>query len=363
MRNKHRITWIVSLLCLIGGIIWAGATSAEELRMFIVQGTTSDQILAEFKQMIQQKYQVQLNITVNYWVQPDEIYQALRNKTVDIISCPHNIPKDADFKLIAGKLLLPVDLANITNYADIIPALQKPDFLTEGDQVYGVSYAYSPYGLAYNSAKFSVPPTTWKVLWDPQYAGQYAISSGFYELNALITGMSLGLDRTQLGQFEAINTPEFQTQLQALAKNAGSLWTVTDTADDLQGKTLAAAWGYSFQELNKRGEEWHFATPVEGTSVGIGSFAISHTLRENPTMKRIAEEWLNFAISPTYQKNVILGAYFPVNLKIKDEVDPATAAYFHLDAPNYFKDQMIPWPTLDKRTRTAFELFWTKATR
>lgn len=363
MRSKRNMTCMVSILCLIGGMVLAGSAAAEDLRMLMAQGSTSEQVIAEFKQMIQEKYQVQLNITVNYWVQPDEIYQALRNKTVEIISCPHNIPKDADFKLITGKLILPVELSNITNYPDIIPALQKPDFLTEGDQVYGVTYAYSPYGLAYNPAKVSTPPTSWKALWDPQYAGQYVISSGVYELNALITGLALGLDRTQIGQFDAINTLEFQEKLRTLAQNAGGMWMAADTADDLQGKALAAAWGYSFQELKNRGENWHFAEPVEGTSVGIGSFAISHSLRENPTMQRIAEEWLNFAISPAYQKQVILGAYFPVNLKIKDEIDPAMAAYYHLDAPNYFKEQMIPWPTLDKRTRTAFELFWNKATR
>lgn len=361
MRNKYSMSCLLSILLLLGGIVWTAG--AEELRMLMTQGSTTDQAVAEFKQMIQQKYQVELNITVNYWVEPKDIYQALKNKTVEIISCPHNIPKDPDFKLIDGKLVLPVDLANVPNYNDIIPALQKPDYLTEGESVYGVSYAYAPYGLAYNSAMFSEPPTSWDVLWDAQYAGKYAISSGVYELNALITGMALGLDKSKLGDFATINTPEFQEKLMALAKNAGAMWTATDTAAELQGKALAAAWGYSFQELKTKGEEWRFAEPKEGTSVGIGSFLISHTLRDNPTMKKIAEEWLNFTISPDYQKNIILGAYFPVNLTIKDSIDPALAAYYHLDNPNYFKDRMIPWPMLDKKTRAAFELFWKKATR
>ncbi len=363
MQNRRKMSGILSIVLLIGGIAWTGTVAAEELRMLMTQGSTSDQALADFKQMIQQKYQVELNITVNYWAEPKEIYQALRTKTVDMISCPHNFPKDADFKLISGKLVLPLDLANIPNYTDIIPALQKPDYLMDGENVYGVSYAYAPYGLAYNSAMFPEPPTTWNILWDPQYAGKYAISSGVYELNALITGLALGLDKTQLGEFAAINTPEFQEKLAALAKNAGAMWTATDTAAELQGKTLAAAWGYSFHELKEKGEEWRFAEPKEGTSVGIGSFLISHTLRDNEMMKKIAEEWLNYTISPAYQMNVIMGAYFPVNLTIKNDIDPALAAYYHLDDPNYFKEQMIPWPMLDKQTRTAFELFWKKATR
>lgn len=363
MRAIHKILRMIGIGCLVGGIVCSGSAIAEELRILTVQGTTPERALAEFRQMIQRKYQIDLTISVTYWAEPGEIYKALRNKTADIISCPHNIPEDADFKLISGKLTLPVDLANIPNYADLIPALQHADYISEGDDVYGVAYAYSPYGLAYNSAVFSQPPTSWNVLWDPQYAGKYVVSSSVYELNMLITGLALGLDRTQIGQFEAVNSPEFQAKLQYLAENAGGMWTPVDTADDLQGKALAAAWGYSFHELKSRGEEWKFAQPQEGTTSGVGNFMISHTLRDNPTMKQIAEEWLNYVISPAYQVNFIVGAYFPVNLAIKDQLDPVTIAYYHLDEPNYFQEQMIPWPILDKRTRTAFELFWNKAMR
>lgn len=363
MRSEQKCAVKVSLLCLIIGLLCARPVMAEELRILTIQGTTSERALTEFTRMIQQKYQIELNIFVSYWAEPGEIYKALRNKTADIISCPHNIPKDPDFKLISGKLTLPVDLKNIPNYANLIPALQHADYISEGGEVYGVAYAYSPYGLAYNSALFSEAPASWNVLWDPQYAGKYALSSGVYELNVLITGLASGLDKTQIGRLEAVNSPEFQDKLRTLAQNAGAFWTLTDTADDLQGKALAAAWGYSFQELKNRGEEWKFAQPREGVTSGVGSFMISHTLRTNPIMKQIAEEWLNYAISPDYQVNVILGAYFPVNLAIKDRLDPDTVAYYHLDEPNYFQEQMIPWPMLDKRTRTAFELFWKKATR
>ena len=363
MRLRQKCIVSMGLICVIGGLLCAMPVVAEELRILVTQGSTTEQTIAEFEQMIQQKYQIELKLIVENWADPGEVYKALRNKTADIISCPHNFPKDPDFKLIAGKLTLPLDLQNIPNLANVIPAMQEADYITEGGQAYGVAYAYSPYGLAYNSALFSEPPTSWNVLWDPQYAGQYVLTSTMYELNILITELALGADRSQVGQLERAKTPEFQEKLRALAQNAGAFWTLTDTADDLQGKTLAAAWGYSFQELRNRGEEWRFAQPVEGVPSGIGVLMLGHSLRANPTLKKIAEEWLNYVISPDYQSNVILGAYFPVNLAIKDRFDPDTVAYYHLDDPNYAQEQMIPWPMLDKRTRTAFELFWNKATR
>ncbi len=354
---------VVSIIAAVIVVISVSPAFAEELRILVTQGSTTKQTIAEFEQMVRQKYQVELKLTVKNWADPGEIYKALRNKTADIISCPHNFPKDPDFKLIAGKLTLPVDLQNIPNHTNVIPAMQQPDYITEGGRVFGVSYAYSPYGLAYNSALFNEPPASWNVLWDPQYAGQYVLTSTMYELNILITELASGADRYQIGQLARIKTPEFQDKLRALAQNAGAFWTLTDTADDLQGKALAAAWGYSFQELRNRGEEWKFAQPREGMPSGIGVLMLSHTLYANPTLKRIAEEWLNYVISPDYQLNVILGAYFPVNLAIKDRLDPDTVAYYHLDEPDYAQKQMIPWPILDKRTRKGFELLWKKAMR
>lgn len=121
-------------------LLWAAAAFmmcctfsgfAEELRILTVQGTTPERHLENFVQMIQQKYQVDLEVSVTYWPEPGEIYKAQRNKEADIVSCPHNIPEDSDCKLISGKLVLPVNLDNISNYADVIPALQRPDYIQE----------------------------------------------------------------------------------------------------------------------------------------------------------------------------------------------------------------------------------------
>lgn len=363
MKRMRMSVVLTAAVCLVGNLLIAGPALAEQLRFLTVQGTMPADHVDAFTQMIREKYQVELEVSVEYWAEPGEIYQALRNKTADVISCPHNVPKDLDFKLIDGKFVLPVNLDNIPNYADIIPALQQAGYISDQGAVYGVPYAHAPYGLAYNTAEFPVPPTSWDVLWQPEYAGQYVLSSAFYELNVMITALALDFDTAQLADFRAVSSPEFQEKLQYLAHNAGAMWTLADTADDLQGKALAAAWGYAFRELQQRGEVWRFARPTEGTLNGVGNFMISHTLRDDPAMKRIAEEWLNYSISPAYQMEVIMGAYFPVNLRIRNQLAPELVEYYHLDTPEYFKEQMILWPVLDKRTRTAFELFWNKATR
>jgi spermidine/putrescine-binding protein len=272
MRLVQKWRRILGVAWVLGSLLWAASAPAEELRILTVQGTAPETAVETFRRMIQQKYQMDVTVTVSYWAEPGEVYTALRNREADIISCPHNVPKDADFRLIAGKLTLPVVLDNLSNYADLIPALQYADYISDDGDVYGVPYAYAPYGLAYNTAMFAQPPESWTVFWEPRYAGRYAVSSAFYELNILITALAIGVERSQLGQVEAVNTPDFQEKLQALAQNAGAMWTLADTADDLQGKALAVGWGYAFQELRNRGETWQFAQPREGTASGVGNF-------------------------------------------------------------------------------------------
>lgn len=361
--RQQFVTW--AAVSLIGLCVLAASALAEELRIITYQGTVPESQVETFKQLIKEKYQVELTVTLSWLSDPGDSLTPLKNGQIDILSCPHNIPKDANFKYITGKLTLPLDLNNIPNYANLIPALQSPEYISEDGQVYGVAYAYGPYGLVYNTNLVSAAPTSWKVLWEPQYAGKYAISADFYELNVLTTALAQGVPKDKLGQFESVSSPAFLEQLTALSKNAKNKWVGIDTADSLQGLSLGAAFGFALNELATRGEVWQFASPQEGTTVGVGNWMLSHTLRDKPQLKQIAEEWINFTIGPEYQYEVIVKTIsnFPVSLAIKDRLTTEEVARFHLDNPNYFKDNMILWPMLDKRTRTGFELLWQKATR
>lgn len=364
--HATRQQWVKwAAVSLIGLSVFATTAWAEDLRIMAFQGTVPEKHLEQFKQLIKQKYQVDLNIIIIYETTPDELLKPLKNGEVDIISCPHNIPNDPRFKLISGKLTIPVDLNNIPNYQHLIPALQKAEYITEEGEVYGVPYIYAEYGLAYNTNLLAEAPTTWNVFWDSQYAQKYSISSNYYELNIFIAALAAGIPKDQIGNYDAISTPEFQAKVTALAKNAKTLWVGIESAKDLQGLAVATAYGFAFNDLKTQGEIWKFAEPKEGTTCGVGNFMLSHTLRENPQLKRIAEEWLNYVISPEYQIDVVVRttSSFPTSLAIKDQLTPEEASAYHLDNPNYFQDHLILWPLLDKRTRTGFELLWQKATR
>jgi len=355
---------IIVSLCAMMALCAASAGFAEELRIMTYEGTTPPERLAEFTQMVAAKYDIELEIAVTYIADPSEYYKALKNKQVDLINAPHNTVKDPRYKYIRGKLILPLNLDNIPNYDDIIPAFQKLDYAVENGKVYAVPFLYAPYGLAYNAGLMPVPPDSWSVFWDPQYAGKYAIGSD-YEQDIYITALAMGGVPDQLGQYDAVSSPEFLEKLTTLIQNAGDMWDGVDSADVLQGKPFATAWGFSFADLKSRGEEWRMADPQEGTMGALGNWMISHTLAAQPQLKQIAEEWLNYVISPDYQLNHLVRklSTAPTNMSIKDRMTPEEVTAFHLDDPEYFTTRLIPYPTLDSRSRKGFELLWKKAIR
>ncbi len=339
-------------------------TYAEELRILAWDGYMPAEHVEIFTQLIQEKYNVDLDITITSMSSPDDVYKALKNRQTDIVNIVHNLPKDPKYKFIAGKFLAPVDVNNILRYTDLIPALQQADSMTEKGQVYGVPFVYGPYGLAYNTDVVKEAPASWNIFWDPAYAGQYTIGSDYAELNIYMTALSMGIDRDKIAQWDAVKSDEFLTKLTYLAKNAKSLWVGSETADDVQGLPFATAWGGAFAELEKRGESWKMASPAEGTTAAVDNWTLSHTLQKNPSLKRIAEELINYTISPEFQAATARSlGYFPVNLMTKEQMTPEEIEKFHLDDPTYFQENFIPWPLLDKQTRTGFELLWKKATR
>ena len=85
--------------------------------------------------------------------------------------------------------------------------------------------------------------------------------------------------------------------------------------------------------------------------------------RDIKLLKRVAEEWLNFTISPKYQLDVTVRYWsaFPTNLSIKPLLTPAEITSLHLDDLSYFDDNLIPLPTLTRRQRNGMKIILEKA--
>lgn len=333
------------------------------LNMLTWEGYSPDDQVEKFKALVKEKHNKNVHLNITYVSSADEFFKKVRNNTVDIIAPSHNVIKDERYKLISSNLLLPIDLNNIPNYSKLIPSLQKAEYTTIGEKVYSVPLVHGPYGLAYNTELVSPVPESWLELWDPKHAGRYTISSDYGEVNIYVTALSLGFSADQITDIKMLAQPQVKKSLIQLIKKSNNLWEGVDTADGFEKNSLGAAWGFSFPELAKRGQTWAMAEPKEGTTGWVDGHAISRTLADKPLHKRIAEEWINFTLSDEFQLQAIVRGIgsAPVNISIKDKLTKDEIASFHLDDPDYFKNNRILWPTLSKRQRNFFNRLWQDA--
>ena len=332
----------------------------QTLRLLVWEGYAPEAQRKAFQLYIQEKYNVELHLEVSYISGMADCYTALRLKKADILSPAHNRINDKRFRMIDLGLLLPLNLDNIPNYVDVRDDFKNLDHLTYNDKAYGTPFAWGPYGLLYNADLVQEPPTSWKVLWSPRYRNQYVVSD-LAEHNVYITALALGYAPEDLGNFDALNNERFRNMLGRLVKNSHKFWQGVDTASDLKGLSLAASWGFSLPELERRGENWKWAPLQEKIPGWIDNYVISHTLKDRPQLKRIAEEWINYSLSPEFQAEVVVKSLSarPVNLKAKELLSNDVTKVVDLDDSP--RNRFVLMLELDRRTRNGFNLLWDEA--
>jgi spermidine/putrescine-binding protein len=357
------ITQLAAVLC--AALLTLPLAHAQELRILCWEGYAAPAYTEKFIAQVREKHGIELTMTVINASDPADFFMQIRDKKIDLISPAHNIPKSERWPLIARNLVLPLDLANIPHYRSIIAELQQADYISDDGEVYGAPIVYGPYGLMYNTALVSQAPDSWAVFWEPQYQGKYAISRDYHDANIYITALANGFNAEQIFKYQTLRSnPQVLLRLAQLVQHAQKFWVGVDTADDIQGLAIATGWGFSIPELQKRGENWKMAMPKEGTTGWVDNWLIGHSLRDKPELKQIAEEWINFTLSPEIQAAYVRDiAQYPVNPAAKAHLSAAQSAQFHLDDADYFKNNLILWKVLPLADQSGFQMMWRQAER
>lgn len=350
------------LLCVAMLGFTVPSVSAETLRILEWGAYVPEKVQQQIIQIAKDKYGVDLELDIKHVNSNDDFFPALKNKTADIITPSHNVPKDERYRLIKHRLVLPLNLANIPNYKNVDAGLQKADYCSVGDVVYAVPIARGPYGLAYNTAIVKEAPESWNIFWDPKFKGKYSIGKHQYEENIFSVALAMGYSKNDISNYKKLNNPEFQKKLAEFVMNAHGMWEGIDKPEDLKGLSFATSWGDSLNGLKDAGEIWKMAEPKEGTTAWVDNLMISHTLKDKPKLKQIAEELANIVLSNDYQvTDVVGGGTTPVVSTIMDRLSPEEIKRFHMDDPTYFKNNMVLWPTLNKIDRKGLKRLWKKA--
>ena len=107
-------------------------------------------------------------VTVKTFGTSDEALNLMRSGEYDVVSASG----DASLRLIAGELVVPVNVGLLENYDGIYEFLKNQSWNSVAGVPYGVPHGYGANLLMYNTDEVSPAPTSWSVVFDD--AGQFA---------------------------------------------------------------------------------------------------------------------------------------------------------------------------------------------
>ncbi|MEW6439686.1 MAG: extracellular solute-binding protein [bacterium] len=314
-----------------------------------------------FKTLVKDKFKTDLEIQIYNPTDQDEFFMAAKNGTADLISPPADLAKTPRFYMFneGSFYLQEVDLGNIPNSQNMLPFFKEDQSVMVDGKRYGLPYNCGPYGLDYNTEVVKEAPTSWNVLWDPQYAGKYTVNNNFPKCNVWITALSLGYGYDDIFDIQKLDRAKTQEKLNVLAKGAKSLWDGSANPDEFPELALATDWGFAAAAANKKGGKWLIASPKEGGTAWIDLWCI--TTAAKGTKKRLCEEWINYQLSPEIQAEVVKQqGVSPVVNNAASLLTPEEVKLFHVGAQDYFKTVAI-WRVMSEETEKAFGEMWEEA--
>src|SRR5580704_9105735 len=141
----------------------------------------------------------------------DDIFMALRDDQTDVVTPTNNYFKAENGKL--SRLLLPLDVAKLSNYGDLPEALRKAQYSLDAGKPHAVPLLGGSYVIAYNAARVKEAPTTWADLLDPKLAGKISVTDDQFEANIYSMALLAGSKPQDVYNIEKIDRKAVQENL------------------------------------------------------------------------------------------------------------------------------------------------------
>jgi putative spermidine/putrescine transport system substrate-binding protein len=304
----------------------------------------------------------------------DEAFQLFATGQYDVVSASG----DSALRSIVNGDAAPIDLARVTNYADLAEFMKDQAWNSYKGKTYGVPHGWGANLLMWNEDVVKPTPTSWSAVFDKDspYSGKItAPDNPIY-----IADAALYLSKTQpdLGITNpyALDKKQFKAAVALLKQqkaNIGEYWdsaTKEQEAFTKASSVVGATWEYQANQV--RADD--AAPPIETAIPAEGATAWSDNwfIQSDAKHPNCAYEWINWITSPEVQSQV--AEYFgeaPANLKactltsdggaqlgvpVEAGADPATSncALYHAEDPAFY-DTLSYWVTpttkcLDGRT-------------
>ncbi|WP_406609798.1 extracellular solute-binding protein [Agarivorans sp. JK6] len=280
------------VLLVFTGFNCASAAEPVDLRVLAWPGYADADMVAAFEK----RYKVK--VKVSYITNDDEMWLRMGHKNgenYDVFAV-----NTAELqRYIDAKLATPLNPQAIGNMAKQLPrftSLQDIPGVTRDEQVYAIPYTYSEMGLIYNKNYFEQPPTSWNVLWDPQYQGKILAYNGSAH-NYTLAGMVLGVENPfqQTNQQLKLSTE----QLLALRRNVLTFYSSPEEASEFYNQESVALVfaNYGAQQLKQlqdAGADIGYVIPQEGALAWLDCWAMSSGVKNQD----LAHKWIDFTLEP-----------------------------------------------------------------
>ena len=268
------------------------AASAETLRVLAWQGYADDDWVAAFEARTGADVEVVVIGT------DDELWakiQGSNGQDFDVLS----VNTAQLQRYIDARLVQPIDLAQLPNQQAGLERFRDLTTISgtmRDGAVYGIPYAYDAIGLIYDPAKVSPAPSSWAVLWDPQYQGRvlaYDNGEHSFSFTALLLGSKTPF---HLSEAELAATRD---KLVELKRNILSFYTTPDEALQIyQSNDVALVFAnYGQQQvkaMRDAGLDIAYVNPSEGALAWLDTWAITVGAKD----PALAHAWIDFLMDP-----------------------------------------------------------------
>ncbi|GAB4381979.1 MAG: ABC transporter substrate-binding protein [Elainellaceae cyanobacterium] len=265
--------------CTLTAIVWEGYTDSSFTESF--------------------EEQTGCTVKATYAGSSDEMFAKFRTgggRTYDIISASGDITK----RLYKAGLVRPIDTSKLENYDAIFESFQKGEWNTFDGKPYGVTFAWGPNVLVYNTKEVKSAPQSWDVLSDPAYAGKIALPDN----PMTIADVALWLGKEHPYDLTDADLAEVKDKLLELRPNIRKFWTTAGELANLfqSGEiVLAHAWPLTYTQLSEAGFPIGSVSPQGKLTGWTDSWMIS---KRSPNTE-VAYQWIDYILSGTGQKGVM----------------------------------------------------------
>lgn len=295
MWRRLIIVGLIGLLGMLSGWMPAAPAVASDctLTAIVWEGYTDSSFTDSFEQ------QTGCTVKATYAGSSDEMFakfRAGRGRTYDLISASGDITE----RLYQAGLVRPIDTSKLEHYDEIFAPFQGGKWNTFDGTPYGVTFAWGPNVLVYNTEAVDPAPTSWDILFDDEYSGKIAIPDN----PMTIADVALWLGKDDPYELSATDLAEVKATLLELRPHIRKFWTTAGELANLfqSGEVvLAHAWPLTYTQLSNEGFPVDSVSPRGKLTGWTDSWMIS----QNSQNVDAAYEWIDFILSGEGQEGVM----------------------------------------------------------